>query len=107
MCFIRANVAGLRVANVPVRIRYHSDGYSKMKIYKFALKTSFFLLKGFLWRIWKKYIIRGNPIGFAYFFGFLLILAGILHLIYKPDLSILLLGSILFSLACLWERGLK
>jgi len=103
---IRANVAGLRIVNVPVRIRYHGST-SKLKIPKFALKTSFFLLKGFLWRIWKKYIIRGNPIGFAYFFGFLLILAGILHLIYKPDLSILLLGSILFSLACLWERGLK
>jgi len=99
---IRSNVAGLRVANVPVRIRYHGST-SKLRISNFALKTSFFLLRGFLWRIWKKYLRRGNPIGFLYLFGFFLILAGVLNLIFGPDLLILLIGIILFFIACLWE----
>jgi glycosyltransferase involved in cell wall biosynthesis len=99
---IRSNVAGLRVANVPVRIRYHGST-SKLRISNFALKTSFFLLRGFLWRIWKKYLRRGNPIGFLYLFGFFLILAGVLNLIFGLDLLILLIGIVLFFIACLWE----
>ena len=104
---IRANVAGFRVANIPVRIRYYYEDYSKMKIPEFAMKTSFFLLRGFLWRIWKKYVDSGNPIGFAYLFGFLLILAGLFYLIYKQNPLILLFGGALFLSACLWERRSK
>ncbi|MCX7999041.1 MAG: glycosyltransferase family 2 protein, partial [Leptospiraceae bacterium] len=55
---IKANVVGLRVVNVPVVIRYHENAVSKLKISSFTVKTSWFLLKGFIWRIWRKYISK-------------------------------------------------
>jgi len=70
---IKASIAGLRVVNVPVRIRYKIGEKSKIKYSKFIICTSWFLLKSFLWRIWMEYIKKGKPIGFLYLIGFILI----------------------------------
>jgi len=92
--------------NVPVLPRYHENATSKLRISRFLFETSWFLLKRFLWRIWKKYIVRGNPIGFAYLLGFILILLGVIFVIFANYL-VLILGVIFFLIACFfeWKRG--
>ncbi|MEM2191836.1 MAG: glycosyltransferase [Archaeoglobaceae archaeon] len=100
---IKANVAGIRVVNVPVLPRYHENATSKLRISRFLFETSWFLLKRFLWRIWKKYIVRGNPIGFAYLLGFVLILLGVIFVIFANYFLALVLGVIFFLIACFFE----
>jgi len=104
---IKANVAGIRVVNVPVLPRYHENATSKLRISRFLFETSWFLLKRFLWRIWKKYIVRGNPIGFAYLLGFILILLGVIFVIFANYFLALVLGVIFFLIACFFEWRLQ
>jgi len=102
---IKANVAGFRVVNVPVRIRYKVGETSKLKILRFACSTSKFLLKSFLWRVWVKYLRRGHPIGVLYYVGTLLIASALGLVLISTDLSlkVLAFGGIVFALACLAE----
>ena len=108
---IKANVAGLRVVNVPVRIRYKIGETSKLKILQFATSTSKFLLKSFLWRIWVKYIKKGHPLGFLYYGGFIMIISALPLVMLSTRMSVFSLigGIITFSLACVIEakEGLK
>ena len=55
---IKLNIAGAKVVDVLHPAVYLGQG-SKIKYSHFILKTSWILLKGFIWRIWVKYI-RGN-----------------------------------------------
>ena len=102
---IKANVAGLRVVNVPVRIRYKVGERSKLKILRFACSTSKFLLKSFLWRVWIKYLRRGHPIGILYYTGTLLIMSVFGLIVVSIDFvfNALSLGVLSFISACLAE----
>jgi glycosyltransferase involved in cell wall biosynthesis len=102
---IKANVAGLRVVNVPVRIRYKIGERSKLKILKFARFTSLFLFKSFLWRVWVKYLRRGHPIGVLYYVGTGLIISefGLVMISVRLGATVLVLGIISFILACFME----
>ncbi len=102
---IKANVAGLRVVNVPVKIRYKIGERSKIKYSKFIISTSWFLLKSFLWRIWVEYIKKKKPIGFLYLAGFILIVGSFLMFLISPKmaLEVLVTGSVVFIASCGWE----
>ncbi|AFL95033.1 glycosyl transferase family protein 7 [Thermococcus cleftensis] len=102
---IKANVAGLRVINVPVRIRYRVGEVSKLKILRFASSTSKFLLKSFLWRVWVKYLRRGHPLGVLYYAGTILIISSLGFVVISIDtaLKIFGLGTLSFGSACLIE----
>ncbi len=102
---IKANVAGLRVINVPVRIRYRVGEVSKLKILRFASSTSKFLLKSFLWRVWIKYLRRGHPLGVLYYAGTILIISSLGFVVISTDtaLKIFGLGILSFGSACLIE----
>lgn len=106
---IKASVAGLRVINVPVRIRYKIGEKSKIKYSKFIICTSWFLLKAFLWRIWVQYIKNGKPLGFLYLAGFILIVGSFLMLLISPKiaLKVLVIGFVLFLISCIWEAKFK
>ena len=106
---IKANVAGLKVVNVPVRIRYRIGEASKLKILKFATSTSKFLLKSFLWRVWVKYLKNAHPLGFLYYGGFIMIILSLPLAILSINTAILslIVGIITFILACFIEaRGI-
>jgi glycosyltransferase involved in cell wall biosynthesis len=106
---IKASVAGLRVVNVPVKIRYKIGERSKIKYSKFMISTSWLLLKSFLWRIWVEYIKKGKLIGFLYLISFILIVGSFLMLLIFPKmaLEVLIAGSVMFLTSCLWEVTLK
>lgn len=101
---VKANIADLRVVNVQVRIRYHSNATSKLKVPSFTVKTSYFLLKSFLWRVWTKYIKKGKLIGYGYLSGFLLILLGTINLFLSAYPHILFAGLIVFLISCMGEK---
>lgn len=102
---VKSNVAGLRVVNVPVRIRYRIGETSKLKILQFATSTSKFLLRSFLWRVWVKYIKKGHPLGFLYYGGFIMIISALPLAMLSTSISVFSLigGIIAFSLACIIE----
>jgi len=52
---LKAKIAGLRVMNVPVTIRYKIGERSKIKYPHFIINCSYYLLKIFCWRIWWQY----------------------------------------------------
>ncbi|GAH72486.1 unnamed protein product, partial [marine sediment metagenome] len=56
---VKANVLNLRMASVLIPARYGNEK-SKIRYGRFIMYTSPFLLKSFLWRLWKKYFQKGN-----------------------------------------------
>ncbi len=52
---IKLNAYGFRVIDVPHPARYGTEK-SKIKYGKYIVKVSLLLLRGFLWRLWMKYI---------------------------------------------------
>lgn len=98
---IKANIAGIDLVSVPIPAKYGQEK-SKIKYKKFILKTSLFLFVSFIWRVWKKYLKKGHPIGVLYMVGCFGILLGILLLI-VGTWDILLISTILFISACFWE----
>lgn len=98
---IKANIAGINLVSVPIPARYGRER-SKIIYKKFILKTSFFLFASFIWRVWKKYVIKGHPIGVLYMVGCFGILLGILLLI-AGKWDLLLISAIIFILSCFWE----
>lgn len=75
---IKLNVYGFRVVDVPHPARY-GRARSKIKYWKFIPKASWFLLKGFLWRLKMKYIILSfHPLVFFYLLGIVLTPIGFL-----------------------------
>ncbi len=86
---IRLNAYGLRVIDIPRRTIYlEGERQSQIKGVSYALKVSPMLIRGFFWRLVKKYIFRDfHPVVFFYFLGLTLfsvgILMGLLLIYYK------------------------
>lgn len=59
---LKSKVAGLRVVNVPVTIRYKIGERSKIRYSKFIINTSGYLLRSFFWRIYVQYFKKVKPI---------------------------------------------
>lgn len=74
---IKLNVLDFRVRDVPVRPVYGVGEVSGIKIRRVIFTISNVLLKGFLWRMWEKYIVRDfHPLVFFYLLGTLLLVLG-------------------------------
>jgi len=98
---LKANVANLRMKNVLIPAVYGEEK-SKIKYGSFIFKTSIFLLKGFFWRLWKKYITTLKPIGLLFILGICSIITGfIIGFIYtfRTFWPILVTGILLIFLA--------
>lgn len=69
---IKLNVYNLKVRDIPVKPIYNIGEKSNIKMRKVAITIPLLLLKGFLYRMKEKYIIRDfHPLIFFYFLGFL------------------------------------
>lgn len=76
---IKLNVANCRVADIPINPRYGIGEKSSMKIWKVIPTVSMLLFRGFLYRMLHKYVIRDfHPLVFFYFFGTVLLWAGLI-----------------------------
>ena len=74
---IKLNVHDFRVRDVPVRPVYGVGEVSGIKIRRVIFTISNVLLKGFLWRMWEKYIVRDfHPLVFFYLLGAMLMVLG-------------------------------
>jgi glycosyltransferase involved in cell wall biosynthesis len=76
---VRLNVRNFRVADVHITPRYGIGERSSMKVWKVIPTVSFLLFRGFLYRMFEKYVIRDfHPLVFFYALGFLLVAVGFL-----------------------------
>ena len=76
---IKLNIVNMRVVDVPIEPLYHVGEKSKMNIPKIMLPILWLLFKGFLTRLWEKYVIRDfHPLVFFYASGMTLLPVGIL-----------------------------
>jgi glycosyltransferase involved in cell wall biosynthesis len=76
---IRLNAHGLRVLDVPRRAIYlPGERQSQIKGLRYALRVSPMLARGFLWRLWTKYVLWDfHPLVFFFVFGMILLPAGL------------------------------
>ena len=75
---VHLNVWNARVRDVPARPVYGVGERSGIKIRSVVPRISWLLLKGFLWRLREKYVIRDfHPLVFFYAFGLLMTTAGL------------------------------
>lgn len=73
---VRLNIVDARVRDVRIKPVYGIGEQSGIKIHRVVFTISWLLLKRFIWRIKKKYIIRDfHPLVFFYLMGFLFGLA--------------------------------
>ncbi|ELZ59528.1 MULTISPECIES: glycosyltransferase family 2 protein [unclassified Haloferax] len=78
---VHLNVAGKRVATVPMRARY-GDEESGIRYSTFVPGLSFLLLRDFLWRLRVRYLDGGvHPVAVLYALGVVGVLAGVLRLV--------------------------
>ncbi len=77
---IRLNAYGLRVKDIPRRAIYlKGERQSQIKGFNYFLKVSPMLLRGFFWRLFKKYLFRDfHPLLFFYILGILLLPIGLI-----------------------------
>jgi len=77
---IRLSAYGLRVKDVPRRAIYREgERQSQIKGFKYAIKVSPMLFRGFVWRLIMKYVFRDfHPLIFFYVMGLTLFPLGIL-----------------------------
>jgi glycosyltransferase involved in cell wall biosynthesis len=76
---VKLNIYNFRVRDIPVKPVYNIGEKSMMKARKIMVTLSWLLLKGFLYRLKEKYIIRDfHPLIFFYLFGCLFGFATIL-----------------------------
>lgn len=69
---IKLNVYNMRVRDIPIKPVYNVGEKSKLKIRKVAFSLPILLMKGFIYRMCAKYIIRDfHPLIFFYFLGFI------------------------------------
>ena len=74
---IKLNVFDFRVRDVPVRPVYGVGEQSGIKVRRVIFTITNVLLRGFLWRMWNKYIVRDfHPLVFFYLLGAALMLIG-------------------------------
>jgi glycosyltransferase involved in cell wall biosynthesis len=75
---VHLNVWNARVRDVPSRPIYGVGERSEIKLRRVVPSIAWLLLKGFLWRLREKYVIRDfHPLVFFYALGILLTLAGL------------------------------
>jgi len=75
---IRLNVHNFKVRDVPIQPIYGQGEKSGIKLRKMIPAVSWLLFRGFLKRLWKKYVIRDfHPLVFFYFLGIFLLLVSI------------------------------
>jgi hypothetical protein len=75
---VHLNVWNARVRDIPSRPIYGVGERSEMRVGRVIPSIGWLLLKGFLWRLREKYVIRDfHPLVFFYVFGILLTLAGL------------------------------
>ncbi|MHC4115216.1 MAG: glycosyltransferase family 2 protein [Planctomycetota bacterium] len=68
---VKLNVYNFKVRDIPIRPVYNIGETSLIKVRKVMMTISWLLLKGFLYRLKEKYIIRDfHPLIFFYMFGF-------------------------------------
>jgi glycosyltransferase involved in cell wall biosynthesis len=80
---IHLNVLNLPVVNVPVRPIYGIGEKSGIHLWRVIPSMSWYLTKGFLWRLKHKYMIRDfHPLIFFYMAGFLFLPCGLLFGLY-------------------------
>ncbi len=76
---VMLNVHNFRVADVPVKPVYGIGEKSGIKIWRVIPTISRLLLRGFIWRLFHKYIVRdSHPLVLFYLFGFLTFIPGLL-----------------------------
>jgi glycosyltransferase involved in cell wall biosynthesis len=70
---VHLNVWNARVRDFPARPVYGVGERSGIKLHRVVPRISWLLLKGFLWRLREKYVIRDfHPLVFFYAFGFVM-----------------------------------
>jgi glycosyltransferase involved in cell wall biosynthesis len=75
---VHLNVWNARVRDFPARPVYGVGERSGLKIRRVVPRISWLLLKGFVWRLREKYVIRDfHPLVFFYVFGFVMTTAGL------------------------------
>jgi glycosyltransferase involved in cell wall biosynthesis len=75
---VHLNVWNARVRDFPSKPVYGVGERSGIKLTRVVPRISWLLLKGFLWRLREKYVIRDfHPLVFFYAFGLLMTLAGL------------------------------
>ncbi|MBN1328056.1 MAG: glycosyltransferase family 2 protein [Candidatus Heimdallarchaeota archaeon] len=105
---LKANVANLRMKNVLIPAVYGEEK-SKIKYGRFIFKTSFFLMKSYFWRLWKKYLKTFRPIGFVFILGICAVITGIIIgsiYTFKVYWPILIVGILLLFIGQIAD-GLK
>jgi glycosyltransferase involved in cell wall biosynthesis len=86
---VHLNVWNARVRDVPSRPVYGVGERSGIKIRRVVPRISWLLVKGFLWRLREKYVIRDfHPLVFFYALGIVMTLAGLLLGIVETALRI-------------------
>jgi len=86
---VHLNVWNARVRDFPSRPIYGVGERSGIKIRRVVPRISWLLLKGFLWRLKEKYVIRDfHPLVFFYVLGFVMTLAGLVLGIVETALRI-------------------
>jgi glycosyltransferase involved in cell wall biosynthesis len=75
---VRLNINNFRVADVPVHPRYGIGERSSMNVFKVIPTVSWLLGRGFMYRLFIKYVIKDfHPLVFFYFFGIVFFVVGI------------------------------
>ena len=75
---VHLNVWNARVRDFPARPVYGVGERSDIKLRRVVPRISWLLLKGFMWRLREKYVIRDfHPLVFFYVFGFVMTTAGL------------------------------
>lgn len=109
---VKLNVNDVKVLNIPIPSRYGEES-STIDYPSFIIKTSFYFIRAFLWRTWKKYLINFHIIGICYSTGTILILYGVFKLLLGRldfiiyGLTFLLIGSLLEIKKCQLETRRK
>ncbi|MBU1077898.1 MAG: glycosyltransferase family 2 protein [Spirochaetes bacterium] len=77
---IRCNAYGLRVLDIPRRAIYlPGEKQSQIKGLNYTIRVSPMLLRGFFWRLFKKYLIRDfHPLIFFYLMGIIFLPVGLI-----------------------------
>jgi glycosyltransferase involved in cell wall biosynthesis len=75
---IQLNIRNFRVADVPTHPRYGVGEKSSMNVFKVMPTVSFLLWRGFLNRLFQKYVVKDfHPLVFFYFFGLAFLIVGV------------------------------
>ena len=109
---IRLSAHGLRVKDIPRRAIYlEGERQSQIKGFRYALRVSPMLVRGFFWRLVIKYIFRDfHPLIFFYAMGLTLFPLGVLfgfYLVYSQIIGIGVTGPRAILAALLIITGLQ